>query len=381
MLKNLTLRWKILIALLSLSVIPLVVSLVIMNGLIERQLDRDMQQRAKGVVNFALKNVETSQRELANYIQFLAGNTDMVNSIYYASLTGDNEQIKRVVEGMQKNINLNTTLVVDKTGKVLLQSGGDSGKEGELNLADMPTIKEGLAGNAKSSIERFNNRLCLITVAPVKLQAEQIGALAAVVFLDDAYATPLKNLSGADVAFYDNGKVEAASLPELRSVNLPPLLADGQGVATLGSADYVLYISKLEGKDRGILLAIDNTENISARRHFRLLIFVIVAVAAALSLLVGLTISHGIVRPLFAVVANLKEIAEGEGDLTRTLEVSSHDEVGVLAENFNRFVARLREMVQRTRTASGDLTLATERLRRSSREVSEGAQQQSQSLE
>ena len=78
---------------------------------------------------------------------------------------------------------------------------------------------------------------------------------------------------------------------------------------------------------------------------------------------------------------NLKEIAEGEGDLTRTLEVTSHDEVGVLAENFNRFVARLRDMVQRTRAASGDLTVATERLRRSSREVSEGAQQQSQSLE
>ncbi len=86
-------------------------------------------------------------------------------------------------------------------------------------------------------------------------------------------------------------------------------------------------------------------------------------------------------RPLSKVVVNLKEIPEGEGDLTRTLEVSNHDEVGEVAETFNRFVARLRDMVQRTRAASTDLAAATERIRSSSRAVSEGARQQRGSLE
>ncbi|OGR32369.1 MAG: hypothetical protein A2091_00485 [Desulfuromonadales bacterium GWD2_61_12] len=104
------------------------------------------------------------------------------------------------------------------------------------------------------------------------------------------------------------------------------------------------------------------------------------AMAALVAAVVYLLVRR-VKRPLSQVVANLKDIAEGEGDLTRTLEVSNHDEVGEVAETFNRFVARLRDMVQRTRTAATDLVAATERIRSSSRAVSDGARQQRGCLE
>jgi methyl-accepting chemotaxis protein len=73
-------------------------------------------------------------------------------------------------------------------------------------------------------------------------------------------------------------------------------------------------------------------------------------------------------------------MAEGEGDLTRTIEVNSNDEVGELATSFNSFTERLRDMVRRTRDVSVDLNVATDRIRNSSSQVNAGTQQQAQSL-
>jgi methyl-accepting chemotaxis protein len=43
--------------------------------------------------------------------------------------------------------------------------------------------------------------------------------------------------------------------------------------------------------------------------------------------------------------ASMKEVAQGEGDLTKTLNVESRDELGELTEWFNRFLEKVRELV------------------------------------
>ena len=48
-----------------------------------------------------------------------------------------------------------------------------------------------------------------------------------------------------------------------------------------------------------------------------------------------------IVAPLLTTNVMLRDIADGEGDLTKRLDVLSEDEVGALAGNFNRFIEKL----------------------------------------
>lgn len=67
----------------------------------------------------------------------------------------------------------------------------------------------------------------------------------------------------------------------------------------------------------------------------------IVLGAAILVIAVGTMIGAGIAEPLKALVVRLQDIAEGEGDLTQRVEVRSHDEIGDVAEWFNRFVERM----------------------------------------
>ena len=52
-----------------------------------------------------------------------------------------------------------------------------------------------------------------------------------------------------------------------------------------------------------------------------------------------------IVCPIKDVVKSLKDISEGNGDLTRQLRVKGKDEVAELADGFNHFTNKIRGMV------------------------------------
>ncbi|WP_379153476.1 methyl-accepting chemotaxis protein [Paenibacillus sp. sgz5001063] len=69
---------------------------------------------------------------------------------------------------------------------------------------------------------------------------------------------------------------------------------------------------------------------------------------------IALLLSARILKPLRHVNAQLKEIAEGDADLTRKLTIGSKDEIGELAHNFNKMTDNLAVMIgQVTESASG----------------------------
>lgn len=53
-----------------------------------------------------------------------------------------------------------------------------------------------------------------------------------------------------------------------------------------------------------------------------------------------------VVRPVMSIMEGLRDISEGDGDLTKRLNVSSEDELGSLATYFNQFIASLQQMIQ-----------------------------------
>lgn len=67
--------------------------------------------------------------------------------------------------------------------------------------------------------------------------------------------------------------------------------------------------------------------------------------ATALGVLFGLVFIGMIIRPVKSVSSGLKDIAEGNGDLTVRLEVDSKDEIGELAGWFNIFIENLQRLI------------------------------------
>jgi methyl-accepting chemotaxis protein len=90
-------------------------------------------------------------------------------------------------------------------------------------------------------------------------------------------------------------------------------------------------------------------------------LFFIVIVSLGLLLLALLTaslIAGRISRPLVLVALHLREIAEGEADLTRSLPESGKDEVGDLTRHFNAFLRRQEELIRSLKEKADQLIQA-----------------------
>lgn len=82
------------------------------------------------------------------------------------------------------------------------------------------------------------------------------------------------------------------------------------------------------------------------------LLFSVLVISWLISLLLG---------PLSHVSQALARIADGNGDLTQRIEVSTQDEVGVLADSFNRFVGSQHQLISHIRQLAVELDTDAER--------------------
>lgn len=88
-------------------------------------------------------------------------------------------------------------------------------------------------------------------------------------------------------------------------------------------------------------------------------LLVAVLVAGGLSAIV---IERYIGRPLRQLTTRLKDIAEGEGDLTKRLELTSQDEFGDTSRSFNAFMDRLQGIMRQISGNTDQLAGASEKL-------------------
>ena len=113
-----------------------------------------------------------------------------------------------------------------------------------------------------------------------------------------------------------------------------------------------------------------------ARALGRLNLIVTLAVILAATVLIYLVV-NSIARKLNQVVHGLRDAAEGEGDLTKRLDVTSKDEVGELARWFNAFVEKIQGIVSELAQHAGRINHSSQSLSDISEQMNTGADQTS----
>ena len=105
------------------------------------------------------------------------------------------------------------------------------------------------------------------------------------------------------------------------------------------------------------------------------------ALAAAALVLAGIAavaMARALVRPIEVLRDRMREIADGDGDLTRRIDASRDDEAGDLGAAFNAFVERVADTVRSISTSADTLTAAAGRLSGVADQLHEGALEASQ---
>ena len=115
------------------------------------------------------------------------------------------------------------------------------------------------------------------------------------------------------------------------------------------------------------------------------------ALLGVLMLAVGFGFAHvlgnALVTPLEVIQKRLRDISEGEGDLTARLDMLGNDEISALSRHFNRFVENIQQIIQQvmaisTNLASGSLQMSSgmAEMHRTAQSIAEAAEKQKASV-
>lgn len=114
--------------------------------------------------------------------------------------------------------------------------------------------------------------------------------------------------------------------------------------------------------------------------HLRNIIIIFCVISVALVILLIYTIGGSIVKPVQEIAERMKDIASGEGDLTRSLPEEGQDEITRLARYFNQYTDKMRQSLIGVRDNIAALTEQAEKVKSVSIDSNTGAQEQNENM-
>lgn len=122
---------------------------------------------------------------------------------------------------------------------------------------------------------------------------------------------------------------------------------------------------------------VDAGDIAAKNRQMLILIGLFVLLSLVLALILSIITSNPIQQPIMIIDESMQDLAEAGADLTRTISVKSNDELGKLADSFNRFMEHLRDIIININTKSTTMVDSSNQLKKESQRVMKTAQQSS----
>lgn len=111
----------------------------------------------------------------------------------------------------------------------------------------------------------------------------------------------------------------------------------------------------------------------SLEKSIKTIAFTTLIIDIAIFFAIFISIKLFVIRPIKSVTTGLCDISDGEGDLTKKLDDTSTDEIGDLAKEFNKFISKLRIMIEDISSNSGALRTSTDDLTCISKQMADGS--------
>jgi len=105
-----------------------------------------------------------------------------------------------------------------------------------------------------------------------------------------------------------------------------------------------------------IMLAKTDSTIMAPVRAMTSFAIIIAAIVIVISSVIAFFVYHFMTKPIVTVTDTLKDISEGEGDLTVSININSKDEIGDLANYFNKTLEKIKNLIIDIKKESGNLS-------------------------
>jgi methyl-accepting chemotaxis protein len=132
---------------------------------------------------------------------------------------------------------------------------------------------------------------------------------------------------------------------------------ESEGTFTGPENDTWLAFSTMVPGADGWKLGVCITTGVFFESLNELMVILVIVIVSGLvvSIAAAVVIGRRIAAPIQTVAATLKDISEGDGDLTKTLNIRSKDEIGDLARYFNATLGKIKNLVSTIKSQSAAL--------------------------
>ncbi|HGK5071942.1 TPA: methyl-accepting chemotaxis protein PctA, partial [Pseudomonas aeruginosa] len=226
-----------------------------------------------------------------------------------------------------------------------------------------PWYKDAVAAGGLTLTEPYvdaaTQELIITAATPVKAAGNTLGVVGGDLSLKTlVQIINSLDFSGMGYAFLVSGDGKILVHPDKEQVmktlsevypQNTPKIATGFSEAELHGHTRILAFTPIKGLPSVtwyLALSIDKDKAYAMLSKFR-----VSAIAAALISIVAILVLLGLLirllmQPLHLMGRAMQDIAQGEGDLTMRLAVTSRDEFGVLGDAFNQFVERIHRSIR-----------------------------------
>nr|WP_122358966.1 methyl-accepting chemotaxis protein [Pseudomonas ficuserectae] len=215
-------------------------------------------------------------------------------------------------------------------------------------------------------IAASSGKLVMTMATPVKFQNQFVGVAGADIALDNVTKIINSlNFDGHGYAFlvsadgkilvHPDSKLVLKNISEAYPTNTPKIAA---GVSEIdpGKKPEIISFTPVQGVSTAnwyVALVLEQDSAYAMLTEFRTSAITAMVVVVII-LLLGLLI-RVLMQPLHQMGRAMRDIADGEGDLTKRLAITSQDEFGALAQSFNHFVERIHTSIREVASTAAQL--------------------------
>ncbi|MEW6990574.1 methyl-accepting chemotaxis protein [Colwelliaceae bacterium 6441] len=366
------------------SVVLLILALSVSTSINYISLKSDTQANLNRAID------EIGHSVSSNIANWLSGRLQIITAIAANTKTDDtpDDMLTAVQQAVAAGKLKNTYIGVESTGEFILDDKTIQLPDG-FDARQRPWYLLGKNENKPSFTETYLdatiNQQVISVVAPIVVKGQFLGVAGGDIYLDEI-AGILNAIDFLDLgyAYLMTSEGNILSHPDIKMVNksVEDLLGLRPEFSTklneINDKNIVSFVP-IKGIDSvnwyvGVILDKEKAyKPLGDARNTAMIVGLV-------SLLVTIVLLHflfgHLMKPIYQLNDAIKDISQGDGDLTQRLSVNTQDEIGQLSLNFNGFIETVHHSIQQVQASTNTLNQHIEQVRQSAHHGIEMAEQQ-----
>lgn len=254
-----------------------------------------------------------------------------------------------------------------------IKSGSKINLDAMKKVSSLPGVESTFAGKLPEAMtvkyEKSDAFLHISACTPIKgsvyddnaetMVSKQVAGIKISQKLDNAFLQKMTNRTDTKINIFCAQNLSVGEVPDYKTIDAASFgrKTDSWDIleqdltikaATFPSGSYFEGILPLfNASEFTGAISLLFSRSVALSNTFQIVkILIIISVLSILIILpITFFMAKKILRPILQVVNGLQDIAEGDGDLTRTLTINGTDEIGELAKWFNIFIGKLKTII------------------------------------